>query len=361
MPTHSLCHTLPWPFQAFPTVENRYDPAVLARATKLSSAFADKHQCPIDSRSVTGSVERQQSTLIHHASSLICTAFGVWRQRDCPQFRKVAIAIVFAVFFAQQSYHPVAAGTLSFNQASDMTDSLIINGTHGTYSYAAFSGVGGGGGLAVAAGSSNDYAVAKAESYAPLAGTVLNASAMWFYDSSRRNPFTSGDGIVLGFTHTSSMSVFNSNIYPFIGVNIFPFSNGAFGLRLHNGNTARQSSINNGSLTSGRWYKTVFTGTLVGGQWSQVDTAVSTWDCGTDGLATPAAISFMQASFQASSSPVFAKSQYWGVVGAEGDSGIAALDNFATTAVVPEPSTCASLLAGLACGGYSMWRRRKRA
>jgi len=30
-------------------------------------------------------------------------------------------------------------------------------------------------------------------------------------------------------------------------------------------------------------------------------------------------------------------------------------------AVVPEPSTCAMALAGLACGGYSMWRRRKRA
>ncbi|MCE9629778.1 MAG: PEP-CTERM sorting domain-containing protein [Planctomycetia bacterium] len=28
---------------------------------------------------------------------------------------------------------------------------------------------------------------------------------------------------------------------------------------------------------------------------------------------------------------------------------------------VPEPSTCAMALAGLACGGYSMWRRRKRA
>ena len=28
---------------------------------------------------------------------------------------------------------------------------------------------------------------------------------------------------------------------------------------------------------------------------------------------------------------------------------------------VPEPSTCASLLAGLACGGYSLFRRRKRA
>ena len=28
---------------------------------------------------------------------------------------------------------------------------------------------------------------------------------------------------------------------------------------------------------------------------------------------------------------------------------------------IPEPSTCASLLAGLACGGYSMFRRRKRA
>jgi hypothetical protein len=29
--------------------------------------------------------------------------------------------------------------------------------------------------------------------------------------------------------------------------------------------------------------------------------------------------------------------------------------------VVPEPSTCAMALAGLACGGYSTWRRRKRA
>ena len=29
--------------------------------------------------------------------------------------------------------------------------------------------------------------------------------------------------------------------------------------------------------------------------------------------------------------------------------------------VVPEPSTYAMALAGLACGGYSMWRRRKRA
>jgi hypothetical protein len=31
------------------------------------------------------------------------------------------------------------------------------------------------------------------------------------------------------------------------------------------------------------------------------------------------------------------------------------------TVPVPEPSTCAMALAGLACGGYSMWRRRKRA
>ncbi|MEI7781523.1 MAG: PEP-CTERM sorting domain-containing protein [Planctomycetota bacterium] len=27
---------------------------------------------------------------------------------------------------------------------------------------------------------------------------------------------------------------------------------------------------------------------------------------------------------------------------------------------VPEPSTYAMGLAGLACGGYSVWRRRKR-
>jgi hypothetical protein len=32
-----------------------------------------------------------------------------------------------------------------------------------------------------------------------------------------------------------------------------------------------------------------------------------------------------------------------------------------TPVVVPEPSTYAMALAGLVCGGYSMWRRRKRA
>jgi hypothetical protein len=32
-----------------------------------------------------------------------------------------------------------------------------------------------------------------------------------------------------------------------------------------------------------------------------------------------------------------------------------------TTAAVPEPSTYAMALAGLACGGYSIWRRRKQA
>ena len=33
----------------------------------------------------------------------------------------------------------------------------------------------------------------------------------------------------------------------------------------------------------------------------------------------------------------------------------------ASPIAVPEPSTCASLLAGLACGGFSMWRRRSQA
>ena len=33
----------------------------------------------------------------------------------------------------------------------------------------------------------------------------------------------------------------------------------------------------------------------------------------------------------------------------------------AASVAVPEPSTCSSLLAGLACGGYTMFRRRKRA
>ena len=37
------------------------------------------------------------------------------------------------------------------------------------------------------------------------------------------------------------------------------------------------------------------------------------------------------------------------------------LDNFAIndTVAVPEPSTCAMALAGLACGGYTMSRRRR--
>ena len=34
------------------------------------------------------------------------------------------------------------------------------------------------------------------------------------------------------------------------------------------------------------------------------------------------------------------------------------LDNFAIAVPVPEPSTCAMALAGLACGGYSLFRRR---
>jgi len=34
---------------------------------------------------------------------------------------------------------------------------------------------------------------------------------------------------------------------------------------------------------------------------------------------------------------------------------------FSSAAAVPEPSTYAMAIAGLACGGYSMWRRRKRA
>ncbi|MFZ4638168.1 MAG: PEP-CTERM sorting domain-containing protein, partial [Pirellulales bacterium] len=35
------------------------------------------------------------------------------------------------------------------------------------------------------------------------------------------------------------------------------------------------------------------------------------------------------------------------------------LDNFAITVPVPEPSTCAMALAGLACGSYSLLRRRR--
>ena len=34
---------------------------------------------------------------------------------------------------------------------------------------------------------------------------------------------------------------------------------------------------------------------------------------------------------------------------------------YSFVAAVPEPSTYAMALAGLACGGYSLFRRRKRA
>ncbi len=48
-------------------------------------------------------------------------------------------------------------------------------------------------------------------------------------------------------------------------------------------------------------------------------------------------------------------------------SNVSSLDNIglgfrlASPVAVPEPSTCAMALAGLACGGYSMFRRRKQA
>jgi hypothetical protein len=46
----------------------------------------------------------------------------------------------------------------------------------------------------------------------------------------------------------------------------------------------------------------------------------------------------------------------------DGRGGYAGLSGSAgQLAVVPEPSTYAMALAGLACGGYSMLRRRKRA
>ena len=35
--------------------------------------------------------------------------------------------------------------------------------------------------------------------------------------------------------------------------------------------------------------------------------------------------------------------------------------NFVTITAVPEPCTCVMALAGIACGGFSMWRQRKRA
>jgi hypothetical protein len=43
-----------------------------------------------------------------------------------------------------------------------------------------------------------------------------------------------------------------------------------------------------------------------------------------------------------------------------GGTGTVVVDSVAVTAV-PEPSTYAMALAGLACGGYSIFRRRKRA
>jgi len=47
--------------------------------------------------------------------------------------------------------------------------------------------------------------------------------------------------------------------------------------------------------------------------------------------------------------------------GPEGLWNITSADSLRTGVVaVPEPTTCAMALAGLACGGYSLWRRRTR-
>jgi len=47
--------------------------------------------------------------------------------------------------------------------------------------------------------------------------------------------------------------------------------------------------------------------------------------------------------------------------GGGANGGVYSAFRLATTAAVPEPSTYAMALAGLACGGYSMFRRRKQA
>lgn len=51
----------------------------------------------------------------------------------------------------------------------------------------------------------------------------------------------------------------------------------------------------------------------------------------------------------------------WDVVSAIGNGydGAAEME-FWTGVAVPEPATCAMALAGIACGGFSVWRRRKR-
>jgi hypothetical protein len=46
---------------------------------------------------------------------------------------------------------------------------------------------------------------------------------------------------------------------------------------------------------------------------------------------------------------------------AASDEDISSGFRLASPAVVPEPSTYAMALTGLACGGYTMFRRRKRA
>jgi outer membrane lipase/esterase len=76
----------------------------------------------------------------------------------------------------------------------------------------------------------------------------------------------------------------------------------------------------------------------------------------------PAAYGLINASDAAGAIPGADPSQYlcWDGIHPTA-AGHAILAQSMYSAVVPEPSTYAMALAGLACGGYSMWRRRKRA
>ena len=51
----------------------------------------------------------------------------------------------------------------------------------------------------------------------------------------------------------------------------------------------------------------------------------------------------------------------WGGLADGQSASFDASTGFISITGVPEPSTCAMALAGIACGGFSMWRRRKRA
>lgn len=94
-----------------------------------------------------------------------------------------------------------------------------------------------------------------------------------------------------------------------------------------------------GSINGGTWTNTRGNGTSAGGSWDYYNNTVI-------GQTTTAASGWVYASINT----VGANNNYVYLVSPS-----------LTATAVPEPSTSAMALAGLACGGWQLWQRRKRA